>query len=447
MSNDGSKLDLKRRGFLSGGLITFGAAGLASLGLPTPSKAAELPVLSDAIDPVDTMDPPAPPNMKKGAQLDARFPVSYRRSVPQACRVMAAHFDAIATRDYKALARTMQFPFAIVERIDVVVVNSPSDLTDSKAPGSLNFSPDGQFDTNHFSRLKPGCYDILISLEVLNFDPLNVTMAMTFDRYNKHGLRILRCEGVYAVTNNEGHWGIQLMSTIFTPDDLIGHQYEDAKQAAVRLRANHLVSYIDDDDIIDRPRATRGPRAGIIGGGIGNLFESQEGDDPMAQFKVKGVKTRLSVSGQGNLPPGLQPAGGGGGRRGANAAAAGGGANAAAGGGGRGGNADPNALDPALRRADREPHVPKWKSIIDNYNQLGVNFYEGAIDPATRIVHHTADKVHRISGAARYTTAGELISISQELGVVVLGTQTDWVGNATFRYVTTHDRNNDDKDS
>src|ERR1051326_7071310 len=113
MSNDGSKLDLKRRGFLSGGLITFGAAGLASLGLPTPSKAAELPVLSDAIDPVDTMDPPAPPNMKKGAQLDARFPVSYRRSVPQACRVMAAHFDAIATRDYKALARPMQFPFAL----------------------------------------------------------------------------------------------------------------------------------------------------------------------------------------------------------------------------------------------------------------------------------------------------------------------------------------------
>jgi len=428
----------ERRSLLKGGLITFGSAGLASLGLvaPTPAIAAELPPLSDAIDPIDTMDPPAPAGLKKGAQIDARFPVSYRRSVPAACRVMAAHFDAIATRDYKALARTMQFPFAIVERIDVLVVNAASDLTDSKAPGSLNFSPDGQFDTNHFSRLKPGCYDILTSLEVLNFDPLNVSMAMTYDRYNKHGERILRCEGVYAVTNNEGHWGIQLMSTIFTPNDLIGRQYPDAMNAAIRLRANHLVSYIDDDDIIDRPRSTRGLRAGLIGGGIGNLFESQEGDDPMAQFKVKGVKTRLSVSGQGDLPPGFQATGGGrGGRGGANQ------------GGGRGGGADPNALDPALRRADRQPHVPKWKSIIDNYNQLGVNFYEGAIDPATRIIHHTADKVHRLSGAARYTTAGERISISEEIGVIVLGTQTDWVGNATFRYVTTHDRNNDDKNS
>src|SRR3954470_23902156 len=130
---------LERRSLLKGGLITFGTAGLSSLGLVAPTVAAELTPPSDAVDPVDTMDPPAPVGIKKGAQIDARFPISYRRSVPAACRVMAAHFDAIATRNYKALARTMQFPFAIVERIDVVVVESPADLTDAKAPGSLNF--------------------------------------------------------------------------------------------------------------------------------------------------------------------------------------------------------------------------------------------------------------------------------------------------------------------
>jgi|SRR6185312_9856532 len=428
---------LERRRFLRGGLITFGAAGLAGLSDVSRASAADLPKVSDATDPADTVDPPAPANMKKGAQLDARFPVSYRRSVPEACRVMSEHFDAIATRDYRALARTMQFPFAVVERIDTVVVASPDDLTDAKAPPSLNFSPDGEFNTNHFSRLKPGCYDMLISLEVLNYDPVHVSLAMTFDRYNKQGFRTLRCEGVYCVTNNEGHWGIQLMSTIWTPAELIGRVYEDAVQAAIRLRANHLVSYIDDDDIIDRPRPTRGLHAGIADGGIGNLFDSQLGGDPMAQFKVKGVKTRLVVSGSGDIPAELRPAR----PAGRNAAAV----------GVPGGDNNPDraaratALDPAQRRVDREPHVPKWQGILEPYNKLGDHFYEGAIDPATRIIHQTADKVHRLSGAARYTTTGEEISISQEVGIIVLGTNTDWTQNGTLRYVTTHDRNNDDR--
>jgi hypothetical protein len=395
---------LGRRDFVSAGLITFGAAGLAGLG----SAAAQSVVVPDDIDTLDAIDPITPKGLKKNATVDPRYPVAFQRSVPAACRVMTAHFLAINQRDYAALAKTMHYPFAIVESLDTVIVNSPAELTDTGAPFSLNFHPDGRWVGPNKSRLNPGSYDMLKSLEVINFDPVHVNMAMTFDRYNRQGFRTLRCEGIYCVTNNDGKWAIQMMSTIWKPDDFVDIKWPDAEAAAIRLRANHDDSYMTDMDIIDHPRPHRGPRAGITGGGSGNLFGTAASGDQMALFKVKGVKTRLSVRE----------------------------------------NTDPNAsnVDPAKRlRPETGPHVPKWVGQPEAWEKLGINdWWEARVAPDFRILHSWSNKVHRYAGAARYNAAGERLNISMEVAVVVLGSGTDWVDHGSLRYVTVHDRLNDE---
>lgn len=403
----------KRREFLATGVFTLGA-GLPFLSPQGPWGSAPQNVVvpdDDQIDPLDAMDPVAPKGLKSNATVDARYPVAFQRSVPAACRVMTAHFHAISQRDYKLLARTMHFPFAIIERTDAVIVSSPADLVNTKAPASLNFSPRGAFVGDHQSRLRPGAYDMLISLEVISFDAAHVSMAMTYDRYNRHGFRTLRCDGVYCVTNNNGRWAIQMLSTIWKPDQYVHRRWPDAKQAAIRLRANHTDSYINDTDINDRPRPHRGPRAGIAGGGVAGLIQTAGAADPMAQFRVKGVTSRLRVS---DRP------------------------------------IDPRALhvDPAQRRApEAGEHVPKWAHTRKLWEGLGVpDMWEGRIAPDFRIIHSWSDKVHRHTGASRYNAAGELLNISMEVAVVVMGSGADWVENGSFRYTTMHDRLNDDMD-
>lgn len=428
-------LKLNRRWLLQSGVLACGAAALpsaagaqsASTGCAT--EGWEAPI--GEVNPLDDVNPPRPENLKKPGQVDARFPISYRRSVPAACRVMAAHFDAVATRDYKKLAKTLQFPFAIIENIDAIVVNSPDDLTDVKAPPSLNFSPTGKRYTDHNSMLKPGAYDMLVSMELINFDPVRVNMAMTFDRYDENGKRMQRCEGVYCVTNNDGRWAIQLLSTIWTPDTVIGMVYQDAIEAAIRLRADHVISYVDDNPADEHFKPTRGPRVGITGGGIGSLMNSQQSDNQMALFAIKGVKTRLSAS---NRPPNGGPGGPG---------FPGGGP------GGRGGR-DSNAPLPegsptntALGGIMETPHLPKDYQNYKEFSAMGWAWGSPWVPKASRVIHQCANKVHRFSGVTRFNVSGEEESTSMEVAVVVRGTSGEWTDNGGLAYITMHDRLND----
>ena len=344
---------------------------------------------------------------------------------------MATHFDAIATRDYKKLATTLHFPFAVIENIDAIVVNSADELTDVKAPPSLNFSPSGQRYTDHNSMLKPGAYDMLVSLELINFDPVRVNMAMTFDRYDDNGKRMQRCEGVYCVTNNDGRWAIQLLSTIWTPDTVIGMVYQDAIDAAIRLRADHVVSYVDDNPADEHGTPTRGPRVGISGGGIGSLMNSQQSDDQMALFAIKGVKTRLSGL---NRPPAGAPGapGGPGGQA-----------------GGRGGRDANTPLPPgspdhtALGGVLTTPHLPKDYQNYKEFTAMGWDWGSPWVPKATRIIHQCANKVHRFAGVTRFNVSGEEESTSMEVAAIVRGTSGEWTENGGLAYITMHDRLND----
>jgi len=55
--------------------------------------------------------------------------------------------------------------------------------------------------------------------------------------------KLLRCQGIYTATNNDGKWGIQLMSTISTPADMMNVVYNDTIEAAKRLRENHDLAF------------------------------------------------------------------------------------------------------------------------------------------------------------------------------------------------------------
>jgi hypothetical protein len=91
--------------------------------------------------------------------------------------------------------------------------------------------------------------------------------------------------------------------------------------------------------------------------------------------------------------------------------------------------------------------VPKWSGTRQAWASLGIDdMWEGRIAPDFRIIHSWSDKVHRYAGASRYNAAGELLNISMEVSVVVLGSGTDWTATGGMRYTTTHDRLNDDMD-
>ena len=146
---------------------------------------------------------PKPLNLKPGGMLDARFPVYYRTSVPEAMRLLTEYFAAFNDRDMAAVARSLHFPYATYEGAEPLIYKSSEEFIRNPPP-SIHESdkPD--------SELRPGTYDILDVLQVHTFNPVNVGLELSYSRYRADGYRIGINQGIYAITNNDGKWGIQL---------------------------------------------------------------------------------------------------------------------------------------------------------------------------------------------------------------------------------------------
>ncbi len=390
-SDLGSTFDSNRRDLIKGAAFAAGMLGAVNLASGL-GKAAELSSR-------DAQDPQAPKGLKPNAQLDPRFRITYERSVPAAIEVITQHFAALSERNLKALAETMHFPFATVENVETVVVKTPEDFI-ARAPRSLNMSENPVRFSDHDSWMKAGAYDMLGGIEVVNFDPVRVNIAMTYNRYNKDGRKNLQCQGVYCVTNNDGKWGIQLMSTIFTPADLIGVVYQDTIEAATRTRINHVISYLDNNWELGDTAWQTGLCAGITGMGVAALVNNQTSADPMAMFRVKGVKTRLSVT-------------------------------------------ERKAGQPAVG-GDRTEN--KFTSSQVLFQKLGHGIelgYSSGNLRETRVLHATDNKAHVFNGVTRFTPAGEEISTSMEVLIVTLKGAGRWGIQAQLGYITMHDRTND----
>jgi len=374
-------------------------------------------------------DPKAPAGLGPRATPDLRFSICYFPSVPQAARVMTRFFHALAQRDLRMMADTLQFPFATWEGTDRFVVNTPEELI-AKAPPSLNMSLDPVRFTDHDGYLKPGAYDVFGGMEFLNSTPIESVLSMYYDRYDKNGKRMLRCEGVYDVTNNDGKWAIQQMSTIFTPSEMVGTVYTDAITAAKRLRINHDLAYqVEDNDgvwgrvsppvwvpqgTVPPAPPTGGPNgAAPTTSGTQNRDRAGGGGTPwqdapngnaaiMRHFRFKGVKSRIRPETQQPAPP-----------------------------------SGPGEW------VERKASIDFPQTLRD-VSAAGVGnwgFPVGLL-PCTRVLHNTENKAHLYSGVTRYNVWGE--EISNSVGVCIITYKLGrWSWDGSIGYICNHDRAND----
>ncbi|MGA2421372.1 MAG: twin-arginine translocation signal domain-containing protein [Candidatus Acidiferrum sp.] len=237
-----------RRNFLKASAVA-GLAGIVGFA-PTSVRAGTV-AASPAVQ-----DPAVPSGIHPLAQLDSRFPVTYESSVPAALALLTKYFRAISSRDPQALSPLMQFPFATYEGTDPVVVESPDALLEHP-PLSMNLSGKGE------SLIAKGSYDMLDSIELHTYNPVNVGLSLAYSRFGPDGKRILKCEGIYGVTNNDGKWGIECLSTIFTPADQVGVVYQDAIDATLRLQQNWMLGYSLRDQSVLNSTHQLGPSASL----------------------------------------------------------------------------------------------------------------------------------------------------------------------------------------
>jgi hypothetical protein len=383
------QVQTERRNFMrsaaAAGLL--GAAGAVStLGQP-----------AQATQPAETAEPDLkpPPGMSPRGIPDLRFPLCYKESVPAAVGVMTQYFAALGQRDLQGIAEMLHFPFGTFEGTEAVVVHNPDELM-ARAPASMNMTDHPERFTDHDGYLKPGCYDVLDGIEIFNSNPVAVNLSLNYNRYSADGYKLLRCEGIYCVTNNDGKWAIQAMSTIFTPAHMVHVAYNDSVAAAKRLRQDHCLAYMNNDQqAVWGPIRQLGLNLAVDSGGA-SWERAPEGHyGTLAGLRVKGVKTRLSTTSytQEML--------------------------------------DDTHVDFAAYRA-------LWPRL--GLGNWGWDLADAP--PGGRFIHATLDKVHAFQGASRYTTCGEYINDSMEMDIVTYKKRR-WGIAGLFGYMTTHDRAND----
>jgi hypothetical protein len=370
-------------------LMLATGAGLLGAAVLTPAAAQAQRAAPAAV----VEDPKAPPGMGKTGIPDGRFPLSYQTPVSEGTRVLMDHLAALGRRDSKAVAETLHFPFGSYEGTNFVVVDTPEAFL-AKPPASLNMTLNPKRHSDNDGFLKPGTYDVFQGLEVMGCHPVNATIALTYDRYGGDGKKLLRCEGIYAVTNNDGKWAIQLASTIFTPADMIGVVFDETLRQAKLARVNHTLSADTGDDEFDKLSNQYG-RSGGVSGGASWTAQMQGHEKIMAAYKVKGVKNRLTVS---------------------------------------------TRTPETSLRGDRGTYQEYW----DTMGKIGLGpwgFIYGTWKEG-RVVHHTANKAHVQASAVRYTAAGEEMSLAVQT-MVVTYKKGRWGMDGNLIYATPHDRAND----
>jgi len=385
----GEEVQTDRRDFIKSAAAAslLGAAGAVStLGQPAPS-AQQSETAEPALKP--------PPGLSPRGIPDLRFPICYKESVPAAVGVMTQYFAALGQRDLKRMAEMLHFPFGTFERTEAVVIHSPDELI-AHAPASMNMTEHPERFTDHDGYLKPGCYDVLDGIEIFNSNPAAVNLSLNYNRYSTEGYKLLRCEGIYCVTNNDGKWAIQAMSTIFTPAHMLHVSYNDSIAAARRLRQDHCLAYMNQDaQAVWGPIRQLGLNLGVEAGGASWEIAAEGNYAALERLRIKGVKSRLTTQ-----------------------------------------NYTQEMLDNT--KVDFAAYRALWPQL--GLGNWGWDLADGA--PGGRIVHASFEKVHAFQGASRYTTSGEYINDSVEMDVITYK-KSRWGIAGLFGYMTTHDRAND----
>ena len=368
-----------------------------------------------------TEELPKPKNLKPGGMLDARFPAYYRTSVPEAMRLLTEYFAAFNDRDMAGVAKTLHFPYATYEGSEPLIYKSAAEFMRNPPPTIFESDkPDSQ--------LRPGTYDIIDVLQVHTFNPVNVGLELSYSRFRADGYRLGINQGIYAITNNDGKWGIQLSSIIFTPTEYIGQHYNDAEEAMLRQGRTSMAAFGDHDyDLLTNlgwgtgqgNRRTARKTASIAGApGATTFFLSGWAGKPMEPYNSKGRKSRLSVAGTPDA-------------------------------------AEINALS-AMHGpiADYERGLNKTNIVTGSGEPGwffamaggGVGHYGYTMHLAdSRVLHAGPEKAHSLGGYIRYTKDNVFVSETRSLGITVYDKhERVWVNGGGLGQSMRRDRSNDD---
>lgn len=326
-----------------------------------------------------------PPGLSPIGQLDARFPVAYETSVPEAMRVMIAWTSALARRDIAGMAAQMHFPFAIFEGTEPVQIESAKAFI-ANPPASLNVTGKGK------TEVQAGSYDLLDRLELQIFCPVAAGLSMSFTRYTKDGHKLCQCDGIYAITNNDGVWGIELASTIYTATAEIGQTYNDAAEASLRRGRDWMLGYSLRSQALLNSTRKPGKSANIVIYGPRERAGNARAGNPMGGYVTKGVKSRLRMG---------------------------------------------EVTAEAIARADANfPEFSEWAGG-------GVGEWAYTMNlPQARVLHATVNKAHTLGGYIRHLADHTEISETRGLSILVYRNNQWSSAGGMGNVLLQHDRTN-----
>lgn len=396
---------LDRRGFVKtvGAVGAAGAVGsLASSGLAaTPAEAAATKPAAKppiTLGPQEAGDFQTPAGLRPGAQSDSRFPVSFAEPVGQGLRLAMEYFTALNQRNIDGIASTLHFPFAINEDVEPIVFESASQLVAQPAP-TLNFT------TRGLSRVGVGSYDLLENVGVHLYCPVGSVISLSWKRYNQHGYKLGDYDGIFGVTNNDGRWAIQMVSTIFHETGYEGIRYPFVEEEDIRGSQGYLAAFgYRDEETLNNPAIGRGSyeerlpvgtRTASVNFGYGPRDRTRNARDgrPMAGWVTTGVTSRLSLGTVRDIPPG------------------------------------------ARTETNLDEFVDLAGETVGEYSYTRFPPYRPTV------LHATHDKAHVTGGYYRYTPEGELISETRSIGIRIYKGGV-WGSGGGMGQVTHHDRAN-----
>jgi hypothetical protein len=363
--------------------------------------------MSQVLEAHDLAEAPPPDGWRDGAMIDGRFPVAFEESVPEAMRVIMAYFTAISRRNLRAIADQLHFPFALYEGVEASVFETREAFL-ATPPKQFDFSGEMTAKGHGGLSVMKGSYDLLSDLQLHTFNPINVGLSLSFTRHAPWGEKLETCDGIFAVTNNDGRWAIQLGSTIFTPAFQEGAPYRDAVEANLRHGRDWMMGWSHSDaELLASRRPSPGRQASVSGGAkvrdtdpvggpmAGNFLSAARTRRPMSIYGTQGVRSRLSVR---DIATGEQA----------------------------------------------QAHTPQ--SQFDNFNNSARGGFEKygytLVLPNQRVLHATVDKAHTFGGYIRYTPQSEVISETRSLGVMTYVNQC-WGAAGMLGQCIYRDRTND----
>ncbi|HBX37116.1 MAG TPA: hypothetical protein DEG76_07460 [Pseudohongiella sp.] len=340
-----------------------------------------------------------PPGLLPGGQSDSRFPVSFAEPVTNGLRLVMEYFTALNQRDLQGIANTLHFPFAMYEDVDALVYQNAQEFLNNP-PSS--FSPTGNRAIGQRALL-PGSYDLLEGVNVHLYCPVGGAFSLKFTRFSPDGHKLMECDSMISVTNNDGRWAIQLISTIFHEAGYEKNTYPDAEVAHRLGSQGYLAAfgYRDEALLNDQskgrgsyePSLPVGTRVASVSFGYGprDRTNNARNNEPMRGWVTEGVESRLNVR-------------------------------------------------------EVQPPSSDYDTNLDQFVELaggtvGDYGYTRLIPNEPLVIHATHDKAHVMGGYWRYTPGGVLISETRSVSIQVR-VAGNWSGAGSLGQVTHHDRSN-----